>query len=84
MDNRLDKRAANGSNYAGWAVLYAIKGDTGAVSKFGKKGGDESARMRTIRSRVRISNSMRKEAAVLEALDAYHSGFSTVEEYKQR
>jgi hypothetical protein len=83
MDKRLDKRAANGSNYAGWAVLLARKGDAGGVTKLGKKGGDESARMRTIRSRVRITDSMRQEAAILETLDAYHSGFSTVEEYKQ-
>ncbi len=83
MDKRLDKRAANGSNYAGWAVLYAIKGDSGAVVKLGKKGGDESSRMRTIRSRVRITESMRQEAGVMEALDAYHSGFSSVQEYKQ-
>ncbi len=80
---KLEKRSANGQNIAGWASLWALReGDTKPLKKLGTRGGRESSRMRTLRARARITNAMRSEAACLEALDAYHSGFKTVDEYK--
>ena len=82
--SKLEKLGANGNNNAGWAVLWASLGhDTRTLSKMGQRGGRETARMNNIRSKAKITPSMRQEAAALESIDAYHSGFRTVEEYKQ-
>ena len=83
MDKKLDKRSANGSNYAGWAYHFAVRGhDTRVLQKMGKKGALESARMRRIRGQAKITEAMREEAALREIFDAFNSGFKSVEEYK--
>ena len=80
---KLEKRGANGNNYTGWAVLWASLGkDTRLLSRMGQKGGRETARMNRIRAQAKITPSMREAARVKEVLDAIHSGFKSVEEYK--
>ncbi|MEN9390625.1 MAG: hypothetical protein RLZZ283_725 [Candidatus Parcubacteria bacterium] len=77
------KRSANGQNNAGWAVHWASLGkDTRVLSRWGRKGGLETARMNKIRSKVRITQKMRREAESLERIDAARSGFDSVLDYK--
>ncbi|MEK7530621.1 MAG: hypothetical protein AAB573_02040 [Patescibacteria group bacterium] len=77
------RKSANGRNDIGWTELWARLGkDTRVLSRMGKKGGHETARMNRIRRQARITPKMRREAASLERIDAARSGFDSVLEYK--